>query len=128
MNINKKTTIIFLAIAILVIAGVLYFAARNGAFDNPSQDAEGVILFYGDGCSHCADVEKYIQDNKINEKVQFTKLEVYNNQENAKKLLEKAVACGLNVNQVGIPFVWDGQKCIIGGPEVINFFKQQAGL
>ncbi len=88
------------------------------------EEYKELILFYGDGCPHCVIVENYLEENKINEKIYFVKKEVYYNQNNAKDLQEKAKICGLPTNSIGVPFLWNGKACLLGSPDIINFFKQ----
>jgi glutaredoxin len=88
-----------------------------------------IIFFYGNGCPHCAVVEKYIADNKIDSKISFDKKEVFDNQDNAALLADKAHSCGLNTDTIGVPFVWDGTtgKCYVGETDAINYFKGKIG-
>ena len=85
-----------------------------------------IILFYGGGCPHCALVEEYVNQNGIEAKVPFTKKEVYYNQNNAKELESKAKACGMSTDSIGVPFLWDGSKCLVGDQDIIEFFKLKA--
>lgn len=84
-----------------------------------------VIFFYGDGCPHCAVVEKYIADNGVKEKVSFEEKEIYYNQENLAQLQEVASGCGIPSEGVGVPFLWTGKECLLGSPKVINFFETE---
>ena len=88
-----------------------------------NQPANQIILFYGDGCPHCAIVEEYIKENNINDKISFAQKEVYYNQNNAKELEVKAKTCGLPTDSIGVPFLWDGSKCLVGDQDIIEFFK-----
>jgi len=122
-------------IIILVLAGFLFWGFQTGFFanifsnpDQPTPLPEGVVLFYGDGCSHCADVEAFVKANNIEEKVKFTKLEVWYNKNNAALLGQVAQTCKITTSSVGVPFLYDGKSCLIGGPDVINFFKNAAGI
>ncbi|PIR67099.1 MAG: hypothetical protein COU51_00290 [Parcubacteria group bacterium CG10_big_fil_rev_8_21_14_0_10_36_14] len=90
-----------------------------------NQSADQIILFYGDGCPHCTIVEEYIKENSIGDKISFAQKEVCYNQNNAKKLGAKAKICGLPTDSIGVPFLWDGEKCLIGDQDIINFFKQK---
>jgi glutaredoxin len=92
-----------------------------------NQQSSQIILFYGDGCPHCAIVEEYIKENSISDKISFAQKEVYYNQNNAKELEAKAKICGLPTDSIGVPFLWDGEKCFIGDQDIINFFKQKLG-
>jgi len=91
-----------------------------------NQSNSQIILFYGDGCPHCAIVEKYIEENDIINKFSFAQKEVYHNQSNAKELEEKAKICGLPTDSIGVPFLWDGSTCLVGDQPIIDFFKQRA--
>jgi glutaredoxin len=88
-----------------------------------------IIFFYGSTCPHCLKVEQFFTDNNVEAKVKFTKDEVFNNKDNAALLGEKAAACGLNTDSIGVPFLWDGStgKCLEGDVDVINFFKAKIG-
>ena len=89
------------------------------------ESSNQLIFFYGDKCPHCAIVEKYFKENKIEEKIQFSQKEVYSNKNNAKELEAKAKACGISTDSIGVPFLWDGEKCLIGDEDIINFFEQK---
>jgi len=91
-----------------------------------NQQLSQMILFYGDGCPHCAIVEEYIKENSIGDKISFAQKEVYYNQNNAKELEAKAKICGLPTDSIGVPFLWNGEKCLIGDQDIINFFKQKS--
>jgi len=71
-------------------------------------------------------VEEYIKENNINDKISFAQKEVYYNQNNAKELEAKAKICELPTDSIGVPLLWDGEKCLIGDQDIINFFKQKS--
>lgn len=122
-------TIIFIIIGVVVIAG-LFWAWQSGVFYGlkPIPIPEGIILFYGDGCPHCKNVDDFVSQNKIEDKVKFARLEVWHNKDNQNILAQVVQKCGMQADQVGIPFLWDGEKCYIGQDDVINFFKQKASI
>jgi glutaredoxin len=114
-NYMQKTIIISIA-AILIIIGVFTIFRQK--------PAQGITLFFGQECPHCVNVEKYIQENKIDEKVTLDKKEVYHNQNNAQELGKIAAGCGKDAGQIGVPFLYDGKSCFEGQDEVINFLSQ----
>ena len=123
--------ILFLAVAVLAIMMI----ARNNKTPNelgaPTDGVSGsqeIILFYGDGCPHCDIVEEYLDSHKVSRQAPYTMKEVYYNQKNATELGEKAQACGLPINSIGVPFLWDGGKCYIGDYDIIEFFKLKANI
>lgn len=85
-------------------------------------------FFYGNTCPHCSEVEKWIEENKVGEKISIVKKEVYDNQQNAKELTKAAESCGLPTDSVGVPFLYAESKCFIGTPDVINYLSAKAGL
>ena len=99
--------------------------STNETVAEEGQSADQIILFYGDGCPHCAIVEEYIKENSIGDKISFAQKEVYYNQNNAKELEAKAKICGMPTDSMDVPFLWDGEKCLIGDENIINFFKQK---
>lgn len=110
----KPLIIIFL---VLVFLGVL---SSLGRLTNKPE----MILFFGDTCPHCKNVDDYIAQNGIRDKVKFQELEVYNNQANARLLTAKAKQCGLDTTAgVGVPFFFDGTSCLQGDEPIINFLK-----
>ena len=124
---GKKNIKYIIIVAILaVIAGVVFVLLNN----NIPCDSD-IILFYGLGCPHCANVDKYMKDNAVKEKITICKKEVFYHKDNAKVFEEKAVACGLPTENLGVPFLWDGSgqfpKCYSGDQDIINFFKEKIG-
>ena len=122
---NKIIIPAVLFIVVLIISSAVLWQAKNKSQLRPetnNQDGQ-IILFYGEGCPHCEVVDKYISENKVEEKVSFIRKEVYYNKENQKELIEKAKICGIAVDNIGVPFLWDSEKCLIGDQDIISFFK-----
>jgi len=93
-----------------------------------NQTDTSIIFYYSNTCPHCKVVEEYIDANDIKEKVDFQSKEVGENKDNASELMAKAAKCGIPQDQIGVPFLWDGTKCIIGQDEIINFFKDKINV
>lgn len=76
-----------------------------------------VTLFWGDGCPHCAEEEKYLDTLKqeLGDNLNITKYEVWNNKEN-NELLTK-VRNALNDDNDGVPFLVIGNKHFTGYTE-----------
>jgi glutaredoxin len=82
-----------------------------------------IVFYFGYNCPHCKIVEKYLVDNKVSEKVRFSMKEVYKNPANTEEAFAKAALCSIDKKNLGVPFLWDGEKCYRGDEEIINFFK-----
>lgn len=124
MNKNKSaTTALVIIISLVAIVG-LFFLSRQGDNEKTPTTENDMILFYSLTCPHCQNVEKYIEDNAVMEKYSFDRLEISNNRSNSAKLMEKARACGMETQGIGVPFLWTGEKCLMGDIDIIEFFKK----
>ena len=131
---------ILIVVTVVILAIALFFVWNSVASKAPVQTfiiPEGIILFFGEDCPHCKNVEAFIKENNIEQKVQFAKLEVpfYMKTSpqlvaNSEILLKVAGICNVNTkNGVPIPFLYDGATtCLSGDVDVINFFKAKAGI
>ena len=111
----KKSLKISLLIVGLIVVSVGLAIIKS----RPAQP----ILFYSNYCPHCKNVEKYINDNNIKQKIAFKELEVADNKANANILMAKAVKCGLDTNNIGVPLFYDGKQCLIGDQDIINYLS-----
>ncbi len=140
---SKKN--IFLSLLIVVILFVLAFVIFQEEAKAPEKNIEvnttkissesenistsvEVVYYYGEECPHCKDVLKFLEENKISEKVEFQKKEVWHNKNNSDEMMKKVEECGLNSSTVGVPFLYAEGKCLIGTPKVEGFFKSKAGI
>ena len=119
---NKKIILLILIGSAIVIGAFSFFVTKNSDNDNVES---GMILFYQTGCSYCAIVDKYIEENNIAEKLSFQIKEVLSNKNNAVLMTQKASICGLSLKNVGVPFLRTGEECLIGDKDIVNFFKQE---
>ena len=122
----KRKNLLILILSLAVIAGSILFFSKIKA---PSVDA-GIVIFYSDNCPHCLNVEKFLEENKVLEKVAYTRKSVDNNQANIVELIAKDKSCGIkedSPNFGAIPLLWEKEtgKCLVGDQDVINFFKEK---
>jgi len=119
---NKKLLLLIISGAVLAVILFAFGASRL----NKSQPEETeIILYYGDICPHCAEVEEYIIENNVKEKVNLQEKEVYHNKENLNELIKKAEICQIPAGSLTVPFLWDGKTCHADPAEIINFFNQK---
>jgi len=88
----------------------------------------GPTLFVSSTCGHCANVKKFISENDITNKVQFAEKEVSSSQDNYDLWLEKGKSCGIPDSQMGVPLLSAQGKCYLGEVEVMDYFKEKAGI
>jgi len=94
----------------------------------PTSNNNSLIFYYGNTCPHCKEIEEWIKDNKIEEKIDMIKKEVYDNHENAQELSLAAQNCKLDTNNIGVPFLYAENKCYVGKPDIVSYLSQKAGL
>lgn len=118
-----------LAVFSLLMAGNIHFGRLADFFKKTDPYHKRIVLFYSNECDHCLKVEDFIKSNKVQDKVDFMRLDIENNSENRNILSDRVQRCGLNESHQGVPFVWDGprQQCIVGEFDVINFFRVRIG-
>ena len=128
---NKPTTAqnVLLIIAVALVALVLvWFIAKNpqtGNDNSPADTTSTLTLYYREDCPHCKNVEKYMLDNKVEEKIKIDKKEVLNNVQNNNELMVRAANCGLDLTAVGVPLLYDKGTCYIGDTDIINYFQNR---
>lgn len=110
----KKTLFYILAIALVLLIIFLIFRKTPAA---------GLTLFYGQECPHCARIEQFLQENKVDEKIKIDRKEVYHDQANAYLLSKTARKCAITGGEMGVPLLWDGSSCYVGEDQVRNFFQ-----
>ena len=115
---NKK---ILLIIGIIILAAIIFvFYQKNKLTNTTTSD---IILFYGNGCPHCANVDNYIQENNITSKIKIDKKEVFDNKNNNNLMIKKVKECKIEGTEIGVPFFYYKGQCFYGDADIINFFK-----
>jgi uncharacterized membrane protein len=126
---DKKTTSILVVVGFLVIALAVFLFFQSSDSQKKLAELENQITYYyGDNCPHCQNILKFIEENKIAEKVTFTKKEVSKNVSNGSEFLQVAKKCGIAATEAGVPLVYAEGKCSMGEVEVMDFFKKKAGI
>ncbi|MBP9751381.1 MAG: hypothetical protein KBD19_00780 [Candidatus Moranbacteria bacterium] len=125
--------IIGIVVVVAALLGGAYFlkTSQEEVAAVPDQEAlvvSGIVYYYGEECPHCKDVMRFLDENKIAEKVDFEKKEVWHDMANAREMDAKVKICGLDKKSVGVPFLFADGKCFIGTPDVTGFFKKAAGI
>lgn len=106
-----------------------------------SEKQMNLYLFYGDGCPHCAEEEKFLNEYlKDKDNISLYKYEVWYNEENIQKYAD--IHEILNDNNNGIPYLVIGNTAIVGYDEeftptriesIINYYthmeyKDEVGI
>lgn len=82
-----------------------------------------LVFFWGQGCPHCVNVDKFLADNQgLEEKLKLKKIEVFNDAQGQKLFLEKVKEC--NLSAAGVPVLYKDGKCTQGDQPIIDELKK----
>lgn len=124
---DKKVLAVVATITVLIVGVIVWGMTSNNA-NAPVTEVSGTVYYYGAECPHCKRVNEFLEENKISEKVTFTKKEVWHDNGNAKEMTQAATQCGIDKKDIGVPFIFDNGSCLIGEPDVKKFFSEKAGI
>lgn len=117
------------ALVVFVLLSYANFGLLNitGYFEKHDPYKDSIILFFHNECPYCTKVDQYIENNKVEVRVPFVRLNVLATDYNRNALHDKAQICGLEIDSIGVPLLWDGpgKKCVIGYIDIIEFFRQK---
>ena len=119
-----------MALGGIVLAAVLFLSgcAGNSNQEGKQQDNYAIgsgdsVLFWGEGCPHCVNVEKFLSENKsLEEKLKLKKIEVFRDKKGQKVFLEKVKEC--NLSSAGVPVFYKDGKCSQGDTPIIEELKK----
>lgn len=140
MQINQKTSTILALLVIIGLMGVIVLGSRSSnqgiltqleepqetPVENSNQEtAEMIVIYFSTTCSHCKEVEDWIEQVGADEHLTLQRKEVSQDRQNAIELTQVATDCGVNTNRVGVPFMYAGKKCFIGKLEILDYLKKK---
>jgi cytochrome c biogenesis protein CcdA/glutaredoxin len=111
---------IIISLLILLAFSAININQTDGA---ALADSSQNYLFYGDGCGHCVTVEKYFDENNIDEEYQVERKETWKNSEN--KELFNQICEENNITRRGVPTLFFEGEILIGDTPIINFFENK---
>lgn len=124
----SKVIIGFFIVAILVIAGLygVYINKTNlQKEDNSPSYVNQTILFYSLTCPHCKNVEAFISENNVTQKINITQLEVGLNQTNANLLIKIGNEAKLEKGYIGaVPLLYSAGQVYVGDTPIIEYLNQ----
>lgn len=125
---KKNLIILILSLAIVISLFIVIFLSiidnnENDLFLAESTINNSIILFTGDTCEHCRDVENYIYDNNLLNNLDLSIKEVYYNIDNALLFEEMFDQCLFQPRTYGVPLLWHNRNCILGPLEIISYLN-----
>ena len=112
---------IIIAVIVLGICGLLVWAIIG-----KSREPIGVLsLYFRPECPHCQNVEKFISDNRLDEKFDIQMKNIDENGQYANELMARSQLCSIDAATVGVPLLYDSGECFMGEDEIINYFQEK---
>lgn len=91
--------------------------------------AQDYILFYGNWCTHCAKVEKFLKEHDVYDKFYIQEKEIYFNGTNRNEFLAYGEKLGISPEDMGIPLliVNNENTCtnLIWDKKIIDYFTEK---
>jgi cytochrome c biogenesis protein CcdA len=104
-----------------------FFLTLTSKVQAAGLDESKIYYFYGQGCSHCAKVDKFLKENDLYKKYPIKKLEVYNNPGNAAIFNNVFDSQETPLSERGVPAIWFPQdKILVGDIPIIKDFESYA--
>jgi len=113
--IKQKIILVFLLVIVLcILSKIPAYAETNKDF---------IYFFWGQGCPHCAQVEKFFEEKSFYDKYPIEKKEIYLDHENAALLNEYYDEYKVPLEERGVPAVFIGENYLIGDSPIQNQFQ-----
>lgn len=90
----------------------------------PVLESGQVVLFVGEGCTHCETVTDRIKKDDLDKKMNIAIKEVFHNQDNALQLVAVTRQCNISLDRAGVPLLWDGTRCVQGDEKIVDFINK----
>lgn len=103
---------------------LLVFVLIAGASLASAQETTCVYYFEGNGCQHCARVDKFFEGLGEQGGVDIHTFEIYDNRTNLLLLNDYFDAYGVGENERGIPVVFIGEDHLIGDGPIIEGWQR----
>jgi cytochrome c biogenesis protein CcdA len=91
-----------------------------------SDYSDRIIIFWGQGCPHCAKVEKFIQENGFDKIFEIERKEIYFNQKNREEFNRVCEEHNIPLMERGVPMALIDGNCVIGDQDIIEALKEKA--
>lgn len=123
----KKIVYFIIITAVLFGTYKLLSKPTTSLVGNASSNNADLIIFIQQGCGHCENVEKFIQDNNVMSKIKVNYIDIRQNLQNQQLLEDTVKKCPeINASQgIGTPlgYLPKENKCLYGDTPIIDYLK-----
>ena len=110
----KRFFAFLIIIVFVILLPTLFVSAQN---------KDKIMFYWGQGCPHCAKVERYIQENHLDKYFNIESKEIYFNKKNRQDFLNTCQKYNVPLQKEGVPLALINNQCIIGDQPIINALK-----
>lgn len=79
------------------------------------------VLYYGNGCPHCSEVENFIENNTFDFSIE--QKEIYQNKINTEEFNQVCTEEGIGLMNRGVPLLYAENECFIGDKQIISYLS-----
>jgi len=117
-------------VIIVIFFGFYKLTSQKPASIINTSDSD-LVLFYGNTCPHCKDVEEFISKNKIDQKLKISQLEVYDNKPNSilfANIVKEICPDKSTPEGIPVPFLVNqkDKQCFIGTPDITGYLTKKS--
>ncbi len=123
MKSNLKMVILSIIFVIFLITSFIVLPPKNTNVNDQILNLNDYVLYFGETCPFCKELEKFLIDNNLKEKLNLVEKEIYYNQKNLEEFKSVAKICNLNLNELGVPFMWAKGECLMGYDKILEYLR-----
>ncbi len=94
---------------------------ENSMPTSVNQKNASIEIFTSETCPHCVAVKKEIADKGWDKTLPLTIKQLDNDRTNQQLVMEHAAVCRLPQDNIQVPFLWDGQRCLMGQEQISSY-------
>ena len=115
----RKPTI-FLIFLVIILSTFVQGAEDYSELYTHNEDVICVVYFYGEGCSHCAQVKPYLDEleQRYSEMISITRYEIYHDLKNYQMYNDFCNIQSIPIEERGVPFVAIDDEYYMGGGQI----------
>jgi hypothetical protein len=125
-SMKKVMMLIILATAVIIIGGAFFLSQKDRSNTVPANNnlPRAYEYYWGDGCSHCANVAEFLENWDYASQVEIIKKEVWYNKATAIDMKARATYCNMDQSSLSVPFMFTPEgECIVGDTPIIDKLK-----
>ena len=125
---TRKAKIVSLAVVLFSVL-LLHPSISNGqeAVEETGENPDQMVLYVQEGCSHCAKVEAFIEENGL--EGEFIIKDTSVDEGASEEYVEDLERLGVSLEESGVPMlVYDNDQYLTGDTPIISFLQERFSI